>query len=270
MADFPIAKAENISVKMSGVEQNLEETLNSMTGGFTVEELPPADAEHNGKVYQYVGATTDTYTKGYFYLCTTDESANFVWVQTDVQTPSVVINDSGVSSDSTWSSKKISDFGEALDKKVEDVDTKVGDLEELKTTEKDSVVGAVNEISDSLVDLESELGEKVNKSYVVDKLDRINISMEILSNTIAPNGSGKIKFDNWRTGIFGLRYTMNGYFNIIYFVFLTDDRTLQINKLGGIENYKDAISLTTNGLDLVINNHSTYSITGMTIKRYFV
>lgn len=67
---------------------------------------------------------------------------------------SSLIDDEVIAEDSTWSSKKISEFGEALDKKVEDVDTKVGDLEELKTTEKGSVVGAVNEISDSLVDLE--------------------------------------------------------------------------------------------------------------------
>lgn len=65
---------------------------------------------------------------------------------------SSLIDDEVIAEDSTWSSKKISEFGEALDKKVEDVDTKVGDLEELKTTEKGSVVGAVNEISDSLVD----------------------------------------------------------------------------------------------------------------------
>lgn len=82
---------------------------------------------------------------------------------------SSLIDDEVIAEDSTWSSKKISEFGEALDKKVEDVDTKVGDLEELKTTEKGSVVGAVNEISDSLVDIDTKVDGKADKTDL-DKL----------------------------------------------------------------------------------------------------
>lgn len=87
MSDFPVAKAEHITVKIKDKEQNLETTLNSMSGGYTVEELPEASAELFGKVYQYIGETTDTLTKGYFYVCTTNESAEYIWEQTEVQKP---------------------------------------------------------------------------------------------------------------------------------------------------------------------------------------
>ena len=51
-----------------------------------VEELPEASEDELGKIYQYVGATGDSLTNGYFYKCTSAGSpAVYSWTRIDVQ-----------------------------------------------------------------------------------------------------------------------------------------------------------------------------------------
>lgn len=52
-----------------------------------VENLPAASEEVVGKVYQYIGANTQSYASGYFYKCVSDGAASptYSWVRIDVQ-----------------------------------------------------------------------------------------------------------------------------------------------------------------------------------------
>ena len=52
-------------------------------------ELPTAAAALEGKIYQYIGATTSSYTNGYFYKCVSDGevSPTYSWTNVDVQAP---------------------------------------------------------------------------------------------------------------------------------------------------------------------------------------
>lgn len=49
-----------------------------------VEILPTASVSELGNIYQYIGATTATYTNGYFYECVED-SGSYSWVEKEVQ-----------------------------------------------------------------------------------------------------------------------------------------------------------------------------------------
>lgn len=50
----------------------------------------------------------------------------------------------------------------------------VGNISKLKTTDKSSAVAAINEINDSLVDIEDELSEKADKNAVLKSLEVVN------------------------------------------------------------------------------------------------
>ena len=49
--------------------------------------LPTASATEEGKIYQFVGTTTGSYTNGYFYKCVSDggNPATYSWTQVNVQ-----------------------------------------------------------------------------------------------------------------------------------------------------------------------------------------
>lgn len=67
----------------SGVKQT--QTMDVMDGTNTqVSTLPEASAALVGTIYQYVGATTATLTKGYFYQCIHD-GALYYWEEVPVQ-----------------------------------------------------------------------------------------------------------------------------------------------------------------------------------------
>ena len=59
-------------------------------GGDTSQKevLPTASIAELGNIYQYTGATTADYTKGFFYICTTDggDPATYSWENIKVQT----------------------------------------------------------------------------------------------------------------------------------------------------------------------------------------
>ena len=49
-----------------------------------IDVLPLPTATELGKIYQYIGPTTATYTNGYFYKCL-DNSGTYEWQQINVQ-----------------------------------------------------------------------------------------------------------------------------------------------------------------------------------------
>ena len=58
-------------------------------GSIQVNTLPTASASVAGKIYQYIGSTTSSYTHGYFYECVL-QSGVYKWVNSPTQdTPSV-------------------------------------------------------------------------------------------------------------------------------------------------------------------------------------
>lgn len=55
---------------------------------FQVAELPTANEDEVGKIYQFIGTTDTNYTNGYFYECVEDSTtdpATYAWVRKDVQ-----------------------------------------------------------------------------------------------------------------------------------------------------------------------------------------
>jgi len=60
--------------------------------------LPTPSADLVGKIYQYIGNTTTTYTNGWFYKCVQGEMAGtYEWVNVDVQSDSSIISTSNTS-----------------------------------------------------------------------------------------------------------------------------------------------------------------------------
>lgn len=43
------------------------------------EVMPVASIDYENKVVQYIGSTDDTYTQGYFYICSADDEGNYNW-----------------------------------------------------------------------------------------------------------------------------------------------------------------------------------------------
>lgn len=47
--------------------------------------MPEPSADNFGKVYQYVGASSEVFKKGYFYTCSYSEEDGYFWVSIDTQ-----------------------------------------------------------------------------------------------------------------------------------------------------------------------------------------
>lgn len=94
-----------------------DEKLKQWVKNTSVEQLSalPTTAEEKAKytdtIVQYVGATTDTLTKGYFYTLTKEgEEETATWKQINIQPkvdPSSIIDDTKAATDTTYSSTKI-------------------------------------------------------------------------------------------------------------------------------------------------------------------
>lgn len=82
----------------TGTEYATNKGVNTGGGGggsdIQVTTLPPASIEEFGNVYQYVGATTSSLTKGFFYECVTT-SGGYEWESCKVQDPIIVITPDG-------------------------------------------------------------------------------------------------------------------------------------------------------------------------------
>lgn len=67
--------------------------------------MPTPSATYNGAIFQYIGNTTSTYTKGYFYECINDGGI-YKWVNTNVQ-DSYTKSEIGILSDLPDNSKNV-------------------------------------------------------------------------------------------------------------------------------------------------------------------
>lgn len=76
MGDFPAVMADDVDFSDG---ESLQYKFDNGKLGMTTRSLPPASAAELGNVYQYMGATTSDYTRGYFYECVQDASGNYVW-----------------------------------------------------------------------------------------------------------------------------------------------------------------------------------------------
>lgn len=54
------------------------------------EIMPEPSADNLGKVYQYVGPSSDVFKKGYFYTCGHSEEDGYFWVAVDTQEVGVI------------------------------------------------------------------------------------------------------------------------------------------------------------------------------------
>ena len=52
---------------------------------FQVSEMPEASADNADKIYQFIGTTDETYTKGYFYICEKQEDDTYAFVNLATQ-----------------------------------------------------------------------------------------------------------------------------------------------------------------------------------------
>ena len=61
--------------------------ITDLDDAIQVATLPAASASEEGKIYQFVGTTTASYTNGYFYKCVSDggNPATYSWTQVNVQ-----------------------------------------------------------------------------------------------------------------------------------------------------------------------------------------
>ena len=86
--------------------------------------LPEASASLLGKIYQYIGATTADYKKGFFYQCVYDsENSAYVWQKTDVSDNS------------------------ALAGRVTTLETNQGNIGSLEVTGVTDLVSAINKVN---------------------------------------------------------------------------------------------------------------------------
>jgi hypothetical protein len=59
-------------------------TWNGKQDLMQVSTLPTASASNEGKIYQYIGSTTASYTNGYFYKCV-ENSGSYSWEEVQLQ-----------------------------------------------------------------------------------------------------------------------------------------------------------------------------------------
>lgn len=88
-SQIPIAsnlRTRNVPIESFVTEEELVQGLATKNDIFQYETMPTASEELVGKVVQYIGETTSSYIKGYFYECVSDEQipATYSWVQKNV------------------------------------------------------------------------------------------------------------------------------------------------------------------------------------------
>ena len=92
-ADTAVQPADLATVATTGEYSDLSGTP-TIPDPTQVSTLPTASATEEGKIYQFIGTTTASYTNGYFYKCVSDgqQPATYSWTQVNVQ-PAPVIPD---------------------------------------------------------------------------------------------------------------------------------------------------------------------------------
>lgn len=139
MGDFPVAEGVDIEVKVGEKTESLQEAIENgdIGGGGTGKKVIDDEAVGNDTTWssQKMDST---------FLKKDGESSNTTVTFTEPEEET-----------EPQSKDKLSVLVGKFVKKFKNLTGSIGDLTKLKTDEKTNIVGAVNEISDSLVDLES-------------------------------------------------------------------------------------------------------------------
>jgi len=84
-----LTKAQfDVAVQGGVIGANEISIITDLDESIQVSTMPTAAASNVDKVYQYIGATTSSYTNGYFYKCVSDGATptpNYSWTRIDVQ-----------------------------------------------------------------------------------------------------------------------------------------------------------------------------------------
>ena len=82
----------NAAVQGGVIGANELSIITDLDDAIQVDTLPTASATEEGKIYQFIGTTTASYTNGYFYKCVSDgqNPATYSWTQVNVQPAPVV------------------------------------------------------------------------------------------------------------------------------------------------------------------------------------
>ncbi|MBQ0036823.1 MAG: hypothetical protein KBT35_07905 [Firmicutes bacterium] len=144
-ADFEIAQAKDISVVIGGNTKMLQEAIDNGDIGGAGDIVVKCTEEQYGALLPAQKALNIIY-------CT----EKFLYYHDDTLAPVV-------------------DADAIMDA--------IGDLEELKTEEKSNLVGAVNEISDSLVDLDTKVDGKADKDSIVAETKSFTLNAKYRTNT---------------------------------------------------------------------------------------
>lgn len=120
------------------------------------ETMPTPSEDVEGTIIQYKGATTSTFTHGYFYECVSDwqTPATYSWVRIDVQ-PAGAVAAEDVSYDNTTSGMVATDVQDALD----EIDTSVDTINSSITTIQWDITDIKNIVEVTTMDTPSEDNE---------------------------------------------------------------------------------------------------------------
>ena len=83
-----LTKAQyDAAVQAGTIGENEISVITDLDATPQVDSLPTAGAAQEGKIYQFIGTTTGSYTNGYFYKCVSDgqNPATYSWAQVNVQ-----------------------------------------------------------------------------------------------------------------------------------------------------------------------------------------
>lgn len=153
-------------VSKTNVEDALEALNDVKATQFAT--MPTASADYVGTIVQYVGATTSTYTQGYWYKCVSDGEVTptYSWQQVNTQPPAETPTAATTTYDNTSSGKTADDVQDAIDDIYTTTDLLVSDVSTL-----DSAVDAIEAVipsgassSNKLVDAAS-IGTAAGKGF---------------------------------------------------------------------------------------------------------
>ncbi|MBQ0111646.1 MAG: hypothetical protein KBT03_00785 [Bacteroidales bacterium] len=150
MGDFPVAEGADIDVEVNGKTKRLQKAIEDgdIGGGNQIQFdiLPIASAELLGKVYQFIG-DTGTYSKGSFYECI-EKDGSYLWDKLSADTPVTL-------TEAQWEALDKSTLKDGQQINIKD-DSEASIINDDKTTVDNT--WSAKKISDSLVDLENEVG----------------------------------------------------------------------------------------------------------------
>lgn len=155
MGEFPVAEGKDVEVQIGERKKSLQKAIEDgdMGGGGSGKSIIDDETISEESVYSSKKATDEFLTKN-------GESSD----------TTVKFTEPEEYTEPTTGSK-LSELVGMIVKGIQNVLEAIGKLTDLKTTDKTSVVGAINEINDSLVDIEKDVVKHVCDSINIDTTD---------------------------------------------------------------------------------------------------